>query len=138
MGGLSGSAVKHLHLAQGMILGPWDLVPHRAPCMEPDSPSTYVSASISLCVSLMNKYIKSLKKKNVLKWLFHYDTFEDYSQSFYRIFHVFHFSCILILLAIGIWQEYHIWDTRTFALHSIWQHRTLICLIICNINLIEG
>ena len=42
---------------QGVILGPWDRVPRRAPCMEPASPSAYVSASLSLIlsVSLMNK-----------------------------------------------------------------------------------
>ena len=45
--------VERLHLAQGMIPGFWDQVPHRAPCKEPTSPSAYVSAS--LCVSLMNK-----------------------------------------------------------------------------------
>ena len=58
-GRLGGSVVEHLPLAQGMIPGSWDQVPHRASCMEPASPSAYVSAS--LCVSLMNKYIKSLK-----------------------------------------------------------------------------
>ena len=46
-------SAKHLPLAQGMILQSWDLVPHWAPCMEPASPSAYVSAS--LFVSLMNK-----------------------------------------------------------------------------------
>ena len=39
--------------AQGMILETLDGVPRPAPCMEPISPSAYVSAS--LCVSLMNK-----------------------------------------------------------------------------------
>uniref|UniRef100_A0A8P0P9F4 Immunoglobulin V-set domain-containing protein n=1 Tax=Canis lupus familiaris TaxID=9615 RepID=A0A8P0P9F4_CANLF len=39
----------HLLSAQGVILEFWDRVPHRAPCMEPASPSAYVSAS--LCVS---------------------------------------------------------------------------------------
>ena len=29
----------------------WDRVPHKAPCMEPASPSLCVSASFSLCVS---------------------------------------------------------------------------------------
>ena len=52
-GRLGGSAVEHLPLAQGMILETQDQVPHRAPCVEPASPSAYVSAS--LCVSLMNK-----------------------------------------------------------------------------------
>ena len=52
-GRLSGSAVKYLPLAQGVILGIPDRVPHQGPCMEPASPSACVSAS--LCVSLMNK-----------------------------------------------------------------------------------
>ena len=47
--------------AQGVIPGSWDRVLHRALHREPASPSAYVSAS--LCVSLMNKQIKSLKKK---------------------------------------------------------------------------
>ena len=49
-GWLSGLAPA---LAQGVILGSWDRVPHWAPCMEPASPSACVSASLS--VSLMNK-----------------------------------------------------------------------------------
>ena len=44
-----GSVVEHLPWAQGVILGSWDRVPHRAPCREPASPSAWVSAS--LCVS---------------------------------------------------------------------------------------
>ena len=52
-GCLGGSVVEHLSSAQGMIPDSQDRVPHRDPCMEPASPSAYVSASI--CVSLMNK-----------------------------------------------------------------------------------
>ena len=52
-GHLGGSVVEHLPLAQVVILGSWDRVPHQALCREPASPSTYVSASLS--VSLMNK-----------------------------------------------------------------------------------
>ena len=48
--------------AQGVILETQDQVLHQAPCMEPASPSAYVSASLSLSVSVMNKLIKSLKK----------------------------------------------------------------------------
>ena len=51
-GPLGGSVVGHLPLAQVMILGSWDRVPHQAPCMEPASPSAYVSASFS--VTCMN------------------------------------------------------------------------------------
>ena len=47
MGHLDGSVVEYL--AQGVILGSWDQVPHRAPHREPASPSACVSAS--LCVS---------------------------------------------------------------------------------------
>ena len=49
VGHLGGSAVKHLFLAQGVIVELQDQVPLLAPCMEPASPSAYVSAS--LCVS---------------------------------------------------------------------------------------
>ena len=46
-------SVKHLPSSQVMISGSWDRVLHQAPCVEPASPSAYVSAS--LFVSLMNK-----------------------------------------------------------------------------------
>ena len=53
-----GSVAECLPLAQGMILGHWDQVPHQAHHhREPASPSTYVSASLS--GSLQNKEIKS-------------------------------------------------------------------------------
>ena len=52
-GHLGGSVVECLPLAQVVILGSWDRVPHQAPRREPASPSACVSASI--CVSLMNK-----------------------------------------------------------------------------------
>ena len=45
--------------AQGVILGTQDRVPRRAPCVEPASPS----ASLSLCLSWVNKWVKSLKEK---------------------------------------------------------------------------
>lgn len=51
MGHLGGSVVGHLPSAQGMLLEFLDPVPHRAPFMEPASPSAYVSASHSVCVS---------------------------------------------------------------------------------------
>ena len=52
-GSLGGSAVERLPLAQGVILESRDQVPHRAPCMEPASPSACVSATLalSLCLS---------------------------------------------------------------------------------------
>ena len=52
-GHLGGSVVEHLPLAQVVIRGSWDQVPHPAPHGEPASPSAYVSAS--LCMFLMNK-----------------------------------------------------------------------------------
>ena len=42
------------------LLESWDQVPHWAPCMEPASPSAYVSTSLSLS----NKYIKYFLKKS--------------------------------------------------------------------------
>ena len=56
-GWLSGLA---LPLAQGVILEIRDRVPHR-----PASPSACVSASLSLCLSLINK--KIFKKINKIK-----------------------------------------------------------------------
>ena len=50
---LGGLVVGRLPLTQGLILGSWDGIPGRAPCVEPASPSAYVSVSPS--VSLMNK-----------------------------------------------------------------------------------
>ena len=49
---LGSLAVECLPSAQGVILGSGDQVPHRAPCMEPASPSACVSASLSLCASM--------------------------------------------------------------------------------------
>ena len=51
LGHLRGSAAERLPSAQGVILESWVRVPHWAPFMEPASPSAYVSASLSLCVS---------------------------------------------------------------------------------------
>ena len=53
LGHLGGSAVEHLPLSQGLILESWDRVPLQAPYMEPASPSTCVSDSLSLF--LMNE-----------------------------------------------------------------------------------
>ena len=48
LGQLGGSVVEHLLLAQVVIPGSWNRVPHRAPCREPASPSAYFSASVCL------------------------------------------------------------------------------------------
>ena len=61
LGHLGGSVVKCLPLAQGMIPRSWDRVQHQAPCRKPASPSACVSAFLS--VSLMNKKIKTFKKR---------------------------------------------------------------------------
>ena len=53
LGHLDGSVIERLPLAQVVILGSWDQVPHQAPRREPASLSAYVSAFLS--VSLMNK-----------------------------------------------------------------------------------
>ena len=50
-----GSVVEHLPLAQGVILESWDQVPHRAPRMEPASPSAYVYASLCVCVCVSHE-----------------------------------------------------------------------------------
>ena len=49
---LGGIVVEHLPLAQVVILGSWDQVPHQAPHREPASP---LPMSLPLCVSLINK-----------------------------------------------------------------------------------
>ena len=54
-GSLGGSVVWGLPLAQGAILESQDRVPHRAPSMEPASPSACVSASLSLSLYVYNK-----------------------------------------------------------------------------------
>ena len=51
LGHLGGSVVERQPLAQGVIPGSWDRVPHQAPPGEPASPSAYVSAPLSLCLS---------------------------------------------------------------------------------------
>ena len=48
-GCLGGTVVERLRLAQVMIMGSWDRVPHQAPCREPASPSACLC--LSLCVS---------------------------------------------------------------------------------------
>ena len=54
----NGKDLEHLDgSGSGHDPGSWDLVPHQALCREPASPSACVSPS--LCVSFMNKYIKS-------------------------------------------------------------------------------
>ena len=53
VGHLTASVAECLPLAQVLIPGSRDQVPHWAPCMEPASPSACVSASLSL--SLTNK-----------------------------------------------------------------------------------
>ena len=55
VGHLGGSVVERLPLAQGVILETRDQVPYRTPCEEPASPSAYVSASLSLSVTIINK-----------------------------------------------------------------------------------
>ena len=52
LGHLGGSAVERLPLAQVVIPGSRERVPHRAPHGELASLSAYVSASVCVCVSL--------------------------------------------------------------------------------------
>ena len=51
-GGLGGSMVEHLPLAQGLILESWDQVLHQGSCMEPASLLLPVSLPFSLSLSL--------------------------------------------------------------------------------------
>ena len=51
LGHLGGSAIERLPLAQVVIPVFWDRVLHQAPHREPASPSAYVSASLSVCLS---------------------------------------------------------------------------------------
>ena len=55
MRSLGGSVVEPLPLAQGVTPEFRDRVPHGASCMEPASPSAYVSASLSSLCILMNE-----------------------------------------------------------------------------------
>ena len=107
---------EHPPLAQGMIPGSWDWVPHRDPYKEPASPSAYVSASLSLSLSLMNGWIKSLKK-NLKK-----DTWPLYtSNSSLYILTVYMFQVLLGWLSknlqISILQR---------ARRESWRERTLL------------
>ena len=48
LGGLGGSAVERLPLAQGVTQGSWNRVSHWGPCREPASPSPPACALFSL------------------------------------------------------------------------------------------
>ena len=58
------SAVGCLPLAQGVVPASWDQVARRAPCVEPASPSAYISASLCVCI-FQGEIHKILKKKSV-------------------------------------------------------------------------
>ena len=62
-GSPGGSSVWRLPSALGVILGSRDGVPRRAPGMETASPSSCVSASLSLSLYVYHKINKSLLKK---------------------------------------------------------------------------
>ena len=65
-GSLGGAAVWRLPLAQGRSWRPGIESHIGLRCMEPASPSAYVSASLSLCVTIINKTLKEKKKKDPL------------------------------------------------------------------------
>ena len=65
-GCLGGLAAEHLPLAQVMIPGSWDGVPHRAPHREPASPSAWVSASVSLML-LKKTHLRTDAKDKLAK-----------------------------------------------------------------------
>ena len=50
-GYLGGPVAEQLPLGQGVIPESWHQVPNWASCREPVSPSVYVSASLSQCLS---------------------------------------------------------------------------------------
>ena len=54
--------------AQGLILGSWDRVLRRAPCMEPASPSAWVLAPLSLSLSWINKIFIFFKILFIYSW----------------------------------------------------------------------
>ena len=62
---LGGSVVEHLPLVQVMIPGSWDWVLRQAPHRELASPSAYVSVSLTVCLSWINKNFKSYAFKMV-------------------------------------------------------------------------
>ena len=63
LGHLGGSVDERLPLAQVVIPGSWDQVPHGAPCKKPASPSACVSASLCVSHEWINKIFK--KRKSV-------------------------------------------------------------------------
>ena len=64
MGHLGGSVVEQLPLAQVMILGSWDRVPHRVPSGLSASPSACVSASLCVSHESIHKIFKKQKQTN--------------------------------------------------------------------------
>ena len=66
-GHLGGSVVEHLPLAQVVILGSRDRVPHQAPCGSLLLPLP-VSLPLSVCLSWINKvFKKKMKERKALK-----------------------------------------------------------------------
>ena len=70
-GSLGGSTVWHV---EGVILESRDRVPHCASCMEPASPSAYVSASLSLSHEEINKILKKVERRIHISNKFPVDT----------------------------------------------------------------
>ena len=67
MGHLGGLVVERLPLAQGMILGSWDGVPHQGPYRESASPSAFVSASLFVFHEQINKILNNKTPDNKTK-----------------------------------------------------------------------
>ena len=62
-----GSVVEHLPSAQVVIPGSWDGVPHRAPRVEPASPSACVCLPLSVSHKQTNKQTNKIFKKKATR-----------------------------------------------------------------------
>ena len=65
----------YLPLTQGVILESQDTVPHWPSCMEPASPSAYVSAPLSLTVTIINELKKKYRAQDYVSPVFKNDRF---------------------------------------------------------------
>ena len=107
-GHLCGSVVGRLPLAQVVIPGSWDQVSHQPPYREPASPSPYVSAFLSLCLSRINQSI-NLELHYIFLFLSYLS--ECVMISHLNIFHFFE-GCIEITNSGNIGENNLKWEGR--------------------------
>ena len=113
-GHLGGSVVEHLPSAQVMIPGSWDRVPHGDPCRESASPSAYVSASLCVCLSWINKILKKFLRVTLRikkKWEVEKNSRRMEKALYFSIFCATFFSTFwargpTYSFYIGTWQLY--------------------------------